>query len=815
MNPLPPSTSLILLLTVLTAALRGQCSPAWNHLAQLGFGTNGQVYALQRWDPDGAGPSPELMVVGGGFGEASGIAASNIALYDPATGSWSPLGVGVDGPVNALAVDTNGDLLVGGGFTTAGGVVANGIARWNGSLWQPIGVGFDVMPGVSVRALAVGAAGEIFAGGDFTASGANPMLYCAVWNGTAWQPTGAGFAPRLGCTQARFGVTNLAVLPNGDVVAGGQFELAANAQVQHLAVWNGTSWSGVPGAPAFGCVTCSRVRASGELVLGGWANGMPTLQQYDGSTWQLLGTPVGRPIAIAELSNGDLLLSRETSAGTPVLEKWLATGGVQQLTGFVILQYAFDVEPIPSLAPDAFLAGGNFVRYGSPSATARGLLLWDGTMWIASPGGTVGGVSCLGAMPNGDVIAGGSFTQIAGVPATNVARWNGTTWLPVGIGPQAIYEVVATDSGEIYAATFYGVYRWDGTTWTQISTTTAWGVLVRRNGNVVAWDAAITEWDGNAWTTIPGAGGIDDVCEAPNGDLIAIGLGAFWPNPGQVGRWDGTAWTPLDPNYQLTNRALHVATGPGGSVIVEWTDPVLPGSARIYELVGTTWQLISSGFNGQALDLLTLPNGEMLVIGLFTTTGGPPTSAFAARWDGQGWQDVAGGPGQAVFDAVVRPSGELFISLGSFFSRTFSFVTSPCLPRSLPLGVGCPGAGGANRLTALNWPEIGAPYRARATELPPQGFAIDVIGLLATSTPLSSWTPLAPAGCTAFVTPLANSLLVPTAGTAVREFDVPASAALVGVGFLHQVFPAETDPQGALISLTATNALSLVVGSVL
>jgi hypothetical protein len=542
---------------------------------------------------------------------------------------------------------------------------------------------------------------------------------------------------------------------------------------------------------------------------------MPTLEQHDGSTWQHLGTPSGRPIALAELSNGDLLLSRDSSSGGPVVEKWPVTGGVQQLTAFVILQFAFDVEPLPGLAPDAFLVGGNFVRYGSQSATARGLLLWDGTMWIASPGGTTGGVTSLGVMPNGDVIAGGSFTQIAGVPATNVARWNGTTWLPVGIGPQAIYEVAATDAGEIYVATFYGVFRWDGATWQQISTTTAWGLLVRQNGNVVAWDAAITEWDGTGWTTIPGAAGIDDVCEAPNGDLIAVGLGAFWPNPGQVGRWNGAAWTSLDPTNQLTNnRVVHVAMGPGGSVVVEWTDSGVAASARIFELVGTTWQPIGS-FTGQALDLLSLPNGETLAIGRFTTTGGPLTSAFAARWDGQAWHDVAGGPGQEVFDAVVRPSGELFVSLGSFFSRTFSFVTSPCLPRSLPLGIGCPGSGGANRLTALNWPEIGAPYRARATELPTQGFAIDVMGLQSTSTPLSSWTPLAPAGCTAFVAPLAVSLLVPESGTVLREFDVPAAPALVGVGFLHQVFPAETDPQGALVSLTATNALSLVVGSVL
>jgi hypothetical protein len=68
-------------------------------------------------------------VVGGYFGVANDVIANRIASYDPATGSWSPLGSGMDDYVSALAVLPNGDLVAAGTFTTAGGVPASRIAR--------------------------------------------------------------------------------------------------------------------------------------------------------------------------------------------------------------------------------------------------------------------------------------------------------------------------------------------------------------------------------------------------------------------------------------------------------------------------------------------------------------------------------------------------------------------------------------------------------------------------------------------------------------------------------------------------------------
>ena len=63
-----------------------------------------------------------------------------------------------------LAAD---NVIAGGAFEDAGGPDGDRIARWNGSAWQPFGSGLNG----TVRALAVGADGSLYVGGEFTDAG--------------------------------------------------------------------------------------------------------------------------------------------------------------------------------------------------------------------------------------------------------------------------------------------------------------------------------------------------------------------------------------------------------------------------------------------------------------------------------------------------------------------------------------------------------------------------------------------------------------------------------------------------------------------
>jgi hypothetical protein len=98
-----------------------------NSWQPVGSGMNGTVRALQVFDPDGPGPMPELLIAGGAFSTAGGVAASGIAAWDGS--SWSPLGTGTAGQVRALTV-WRGRLVAAGNFFSAGGLVSPGLAFW-------------------------------------------------------------------------------------------------------------------------------------------------------------------------------------------------------------------------------------------------------------------------------------------------------------------------------------------------------------------------------------------------------------------------------------------------------------------------------------------------------------------------------------------------------------------------------------------------------------------------------------------------------------------------------------------------------------
>src|SRR5437762_2791504 len=107
--------------------------------ALLGVSSRAHAQCQPQWFPasSGTGDSVAALTVYNGnliAGTTSGIAQWNGT-------SWSALGTGINGQVNALTV--NGNLIAGGYFTTAGGTTANHIAQWNGTSWSALGTGIN------------------------------------------------------------------------------------------------------------------------------------------------------------------------------------------------------------------------------------------------------------------------------------------------------------------------------------------------------------------------------------------------------------------------------------------------------------------------------------------------------------------------------------------------------------------------------------------------------------------------------------------------------------------------------------------------
>jgi hypothetical protein len=219
---------------------------AWASLAQGCFSpnTNYFVTAIVPFDPDGAGPLTEELVVGGGFATASNVPnTQNLAAWSGA--AWSSLGTPADGAVWSLAT-WNGGLYVGGGFTHIGGVSSNGIASLSGTTWDTLGSGFAGGFAPAVFALKVfddGTGERLYAGGRFASIGGVTGMI-ARWNGSAWEPVGVG----LGGTSPFADIEAMAIFDDGTgpalYVGGSSLVRQGMGDSSHSVYkWDGTAWT--------------------------------------------------------------------------------------------------------------------------------------------------------------------------------------------------------------------------------------------------------------------------------------------------------------------------------------------------------------------------------------------------------------------------------------------------------------------------------------------------------------------------------------------------------------------------------------------
>ena len=408
-SPLLPLT----LLVVAAPPLAAQCTTQWlgNSVVP---GTNGVVNAATTWDPDGAGPLPPGVVLGGQFQTAGATAANNIAFFDPSSGACSALGSGLSGAVRALAVLPNGELVAGG---LVGVVTAPCIARWNGASWAPLGSGLanSSFPPM-VFALAVMPNGDLVAGGNFTSAGGISAPRVARWNGVNWSALGSG---------TNSDVFALLPLPNGDLVAGGTFTTAGGVSASCVARWDGTTWSGFGtgifgslGFPTLATVSALARRPNGEIVAGGLFTlgfGSPRgVARWNGSSWVPLGSGVFGANALTVLPDGNLLVAGFFSTA----------GGV------------------------------------SASNIAR----WNGSSWSALGAGTNGSIFSLAPSPSGDIVVGGTFTSAGGSFCTNVGRW--TTTCPAIATPFGA-NCAGSGGANVLAATSL---PWAGSSFTAVAT---------------------------------------------------------------------------------------------------------------------------------------------------------------------------------------------------------------------------------------------------------------------------------------------------------------------------------------------------------
>ena len=209
----------LLILAVSAGAAYAQSESALSSAFSGGEGVNGEVNAV-------AVQADGKIVIGGKFTAVNGIPRNNIARLN-ADGSLDRAfsekqANGVNGQINALAIQPDGGIIVGGLFTQAGQVETMNLARYktDGSADKNFG-GASGAPGTNgvVLALAVQGDGKIVVGGNFNTVLGQPCRSLARLKADG---TLDGLVP---AQSARLNgpVMALAAAPDGTSIAGGLF----------------------------------------------------------------------------------------------------------------------------------------------------------------------------------------------------------------------------------------------------------------------------------------------------------------------------------------------------------------------------------------------------------------------------------------------------------------------------------------------------------------------------------------------------------------------------------------------------------------
>ncbi|MBZ0171403.1 MAG: hypothetical protein K8E66_03395 [Phycisphaerales bacterium] len=333
--------------------------------------------------------------------------------------------------------------LIGSAATTA----LAGSPTWSNTLGTP------GMTGAYVASFAVhddGSGESLYAIGQFGSAGAAAgTTNLARWDGAAWNSVGGGLPGQF---------ANALAVYQGDLFAGGYFDSADGvAGTEKLARWDGAQWhsmnadmshfaDSVWDVLTFDDGSGEKLFIAGNYTDIGAPGGPSHLSTWDGTNYDSVGATIGGavPLIVLDLAVADL-------------------GGGPRL-----------------------YASGRFLNIGG--VAANNIAVWDGAAWSPLGGGLTqsSGFAQVATMTEFDdgsgpaLYAGGSFQFAGGTPAVRVARWDGSTWTPMGAGFQStVQELVVFDDGSgesLYAVGSFEadtggidhIAKWTGSVWEQV-----------------------------------------------------------------------------------------------------------------------------------------------------------------------------------------------------------------------------------------------------------------------------------------------------------------------------------------------------------
>jgi trimeric autotransporter adhesin len=353
------------------------------------------------------------LIVAGWFDHAGGVAAEHIARWDGK--HWHPLGKGLSAQSSALA-SWHGDLFVGGDFGVAGNVQAPFVARWDNSEWSALHPASTAGVVGDIRAFAA-TEQQVLAVGSINSVGDLPVHNSAFWDGQRWKPGGG--------LPSQFANYFSAAVVGSDFYVGGSFQIEKSGAT-NLARFGAGSWHALPGVPA------AITDVFFNIGLAGSAENLyvarpQSVFRWDGVNWSQLG---------------DSFFAGSLLNAIAVREPFVAVGGFLNETGNqtsnAALWDGLSWAPLLGLPPTAHpyaltFAGDSLYALAYENATEESLLLRWKSAWTVLDRTSGFHFHCMSG-DDRNLYVSGTFNEIGGVAAKNIARFDGTNWFCLGRG---------------------------------------------------------------------------------------------------------------------------------------------------------------------------------------------------------------------------------------------------------------------------------------------------------------------------------------------------------------------------------------------
>ena len=404
--------------------------------------------------------------IGGTFTTVNGVGRGRVArlLQSGGLDGTFQSGSEANGPVYALARQSDGKILIGGSFTQYDGDSHKRIVRLNdyGGVDPNFYYQNGLNPGFNddVYAIAVASDGKIAVGGDFTDYQGIQRLRFAVLNSTGNLSTPYK-DPRLDGTVYTVQSLSLMGWPYSSFLVGGRFWQADGEKLQHIgAFWSDGSknWFN-PLSGAEGIVRCSALQPDGKILLGGDFQIVNETNRKrivrllrDGSvdvTFSAANKGANNNVHVVALdpTTGDILIGGD-------FDKYQnnTRNKIARLNHDGNLDGAFD----PGLGPQnggrphaihvlnngKILVAGDFKYFNNVRAGGLARLLSNGAVdatfnssYTKNNSEFDGDVFALAVQPDGKIIGAGKFTKYNGVSRNGIARLNADGSLDSSFNP--------------------------------------------------------------------------------------------------------------------------------------------------------------------------------------------------------------------------------------------------------------------------------------------------------------------------------------------------------------------------------------------